>query len=226
MSENIEIAAVIPASAERVFRAWLSAEEHGKMTATTCSASSDGSFTAGDGYITGRTLEQAAPSRIVQAWRTTEFPAGAPDSRLTVHLEAAGTATRVRLVHENLPDGQGERYRSGWNEFYFQPMVRYFGSPASRLRGVGQALEAAATKAMGEVASAAEQARTDATAAVKKAVSSVKKARKKAATRAAKARTQAVARAKSIKKAVKKALAKRGPKKKAGGGAKRRGGKR
>jgi uncharacterized protein YndB with AHSA1/START domain len=43
-----------------------------------------GRFTAGGVYMQGATLELDPPRKIVQSWRTTEFPEEAPDSRLEV----------------------------------------------------------------------------------------------------------------------------------------------
>ncbi len=84
-------------------------------------------FTAWDGYITGTNLEIDPPHRILQSWRTTEFPEGAPDSTLEITLEAHPEGTLLRLVHSGFPEGQGEDYRTGWEDFYFAPLRSYFG---------------------------------------------------------------------------------------------------
>ncbi len=86
-----------------------------------------GKFSAWDGFIFGTTLELTPDQRIVQAWRTSEFPVEAPDSRLEVLLEEVTGGTKVTLVHSNLPEGQAESYRQGWDDFYFKPMKEYFG---------------------------------------------------------------------------------------------------
>jgi activator of HSP90 ATPase len=91
-----------------------------------------GAFTAWDGYITGKTLELKPYTRIVQAWRTSEFAAGDPDSRLEITLEAAKGGTKLSLFHSNLPDGQAEGYESGWEESYFAPMRKYFSGSKAR----------------------------------------------------------------------------------------------
>ena len=109
MSETIEVSRVIPARPERVFNAWLDASEHSLMTGgEAATVNPDGSFTAYDGYISGRTLDTAPHSRIVQTWRSTEFPDGAADSRLEVLLEPEGEGTKVTLKHSDLHGGQGE----------------------------------------------------------------------------------------------------------------------
>ena len=65
-------------------------------------------------------------SRIVQAWRTGEFAESDPDSRLEIRLEAVGEGTRLTLEHSNIPSGQAESYKAGWEEWYFAPMREYF----------------------------------------------------------------------------------------------------
>jgi len=87
-----------------------------------------GKFTAWDGYIFGKTLEFEPDSRIVQAWRTSEFPDEAPDSRLEVVLKATKGGTKMTLTHTEMPAGQADSYRQGWEDFYFKPMKAYFGS--------------------------------------------------------------------------------------------------
>ncbi|HZY42176.1 MAG TPA: SRPBCC domain-containing protein, partial [Anaerolineae bacterium] len=85
-----------------------------------------GAHSAWDGYITGTTLELETDRRIVQSWRTSEFPADSPDSRLEIVLEAVAGGTRLTLKHSNIPAGQGASYESGWAENYFEPMTAYF----------------------------------------------------------------------------------------------------
>jgi activator of HSP90 ATPase len=85
-----------------------------------------GAFSAWDGYIFGKTLELEAPRRIVQAWRTTEFPEDAPDSRVEILLEEARGKTKLTLIHSDMPEDQVESYKQGWKDFYFTPMKEYF----------------------------------------------------------------------------------------------------
>jgi uncharacterized protein YndB with AHSA1/START domain len=128
MSEAFEISTVLPAPPDRVYAAWLSSDQHAAMTGG--SADIDprvgGKHSAWDGYITGTTLELDPSRRIVQSWRTAEFPADSADSRLEIVLDLAGVGTRLTLNHSDIPDGQGASYQSGWVENYFEPMKNYF----------------------------------------------------------------------------------------------------
>ena len=128
MKNGFKLSAVIPATPAQVYKAWLSTKGHSAMTGSVAKASAriGGRFTAWDGYISGRTLELEPERRIVQAWRTSEFPDEAPDSRLEVLLEPIQTGTKVTFIHTEIPPGQEESYKQGWEDFYFKPMKNYF----------------------------------------------------------------------------------------------------
>ena len=96
-------------------------------SAARVSGKAGGRFTAWDGYISGRTLELEPDQRIVQAWRTTEFPDDAPDSHLEVFLEKVKRGTKISFIHTGLPSGTAASYKQGWKDFYFTPMKAYFG---------------------------------------------------------------------------------------------------
>lgn len=126
--ESFTLTTILPAAAEEIYNAWLSSAGHSQMTGSRAEVQggSGGAFTAWDGYIWGRTLELEANRRIVQAWRTSEFPEGSPDSRVEILLEEDLNGTKITLTHTNIPDGQGENYKQGWDDFYFTPMRAYF----------------------------------------------------------------------------------------------------
>jgi uncharacterized protein YndB with AHSA1/START domain len=131
-TDSIVVSGVVPASPERVFAAWLDSKEHAAMTggaATTATIEPavGGEFQAWGDYITGTTLEIDAPRRIVQAWRTIEFPPDHDPSTIVVTFEPEGTDTLLTITHTAIPTGQGVVYEEGWKEHYFIPMIEYFG---------------------------------------------------------------------------------------------------
>ena len=128
MKTEFTISTVFSATPEKVFKAWLSTEGHSAMTGSPAKVEPrvGGTFMAWDNYITGKTLELKPYTRIVQAWRTTEFSEKDPDSRLELTLEAVKEGTKLTLKHSNIPDGQADSYEGGWDESYFQPMREYF----------------------------------------------------------------------------------------------------
>jgi len=129
MAIEFEVSALIPASPEVVYEAWLDSEGHAKMTGGEAKVSSEvgGDFEAWDGYIQGRNLELEYGKRIVQSWRTSEFADDEADSRIEITFDREGDGTKVTLRHTNLPP-HGEQYEQGWVDSYFVPMKEYFES--------------------------------------------------------------------------------------------------
>jgi activator of HSP90 ATPase len=126
--ESFTLTTTLPASPKEIYNAWLSSEGHSQMTGSQAEVqgSSGGTSTAWDGYIWGKTLELEANHRIVQAWRTSEFPEGSSDSRVEILLEEDPNGTKITLTHTDIPEGQGDGYKQGWEDFYFTPMRVYF----------------------------------------------------------------------------------------------------
>ncbi len=177
---------VIPAAIERVYRAFLSSEEHSAMTGSTAVASDEvgGALSAWEGYIHGTNLVLEPFTRIVQSWRAADFPADAADSTLEIVLVPKGPHTQITLMHTNLPDGMGGGFTEGWQKFYLAPMHAYFTSRVSAHTGPNDASANVATaKKMGPRKVAAKKAAPK-KAAPKKAASK-KAAPKKAAKKAA-----------------------------------------
>jgi uncharacterized protein YndB with AHSA1/START domain len=133
MSVSFEVSGEIPASPAEVYSAWLSSDEHSKMTGSSASASASvgESFEAWDGYIRGRNLELEPPERILQLWRTSEFEDSDKDSLLEILFESEGSGTRITVRHSDLPD-HGMQYQQGWIDSYFVPMKRYFEGRSKR----------------------------------------------------------------------------------------------
>ena len=129
-TDSIRLSAVVAAEPKAVYSAWMSSKGHEAMTGSGAkiTARVGSTYTAWDGYISGKTLELKPESRILQSWRTTDFEADEPDSLLEVLLEKTRGGTKVTLVHTNIPAGHGPEYRKGWLDFYFKPMKDYFAS--------------------------------------------------------------------------------------------------
>lgn len=122
------VSAEVPAPPRSVYDAWLDGDQHGEMTGSSATASTEvaGKFTAHGDYIWGINLELVDGERILQTWRTSEFADSDPDSSIEVTFEASSAGTLVTLRHWNIPSGQAEGYESGWHDFYFTPMQDYF----------------------------------------------------------------------------------------------------
>jgi len=141
MKNEYTLTVTIHAKAETIYKAWLSTEGHSAITGSPAKVDGtvNGDFTAWDGYIWGMFLELEENKKIVQAWRTSEFPSEAEDSIVEILLEedhgktgldtpqkARGYSTTLTLKHSNIPEGQADGYKTGWEDFYFKPMKEYF----------------------------------------------------------------------------------------------------
>ncbi|MCB9231221.1 MAG: SRPBCC domain-containing protein [Bacteroidia bacterium] len=128
MLERLEVSTVLPISREELYNGWLDSEEHSEFSGGTAEIdpTEGGRFTAWEGYIEGKNLILEPYSRIVQAWRTSEFPETSEDSRLEILLDETEEGTRITLVHTEIPEGLGERFETGWVDHYFMPMAEYY----------------------------------------------------------------------------------------------------
>ena len=128
MPHAFTLKVTLPATPERVFKAWMSSEEHTAMTGGVAHVTPEvgANFDAWDGYIRGRTLELEPGRRILQTWRTLHFGADDPDSQIEVLLKPDGGAMILTLKHSQVPDGQTSYQESGWRLYYFEPMKRRF----------------------------------------------------------------------------------------------------
>jgi uncharacterized protein YndB with AHSA1/START domain len=128
MPDSFSISRVLPATPEQVYEAWLDGDQHSEMTGggAIASATVGAAFTAWGGYIEGSNVELVEYTRIVQYWRTLEFPDDAPDSLLEITLEPSNGGTLITIAHGEIPDGQGDSYKTGWVDNYFDPMDEHF----------------------------------------------------------------------------------------------------
>ena len=84
-------------------------------------------MTAWDGYIKGKYLELTEGNRIVQEWKTTEWPEGYPPSLLELVFKPASKGkTRLVMIHSKVPLEQAAEYSKGWVSAYWSPMREYF----------------------------------------------------------------------------------------------------
>ena len=126
--ESFTLTVTLPGNPKDIFDAWLSSEGHTQMTGSPAEVDTEigGEFKAWDGYIRGKTLKTEPHQRIIQAWRTSEFPEDSSDSHVEILLEEVADGTKITLIHTEIPDDQGDGYQQGWEDSYFTPMRAYF----------------------------------------------------------------------------------------------------
>jgi activator of HSP90 ATPase len=123
----IEQKVFFKAASEEVYDALLDPKKHSAFTGSpaTTSAKKGATFTAWDGYITGKNLELVKAKKIVQEWKTTEWPDGYPVSRLEFTLTSKKGGTELEMLHSNVPADQVADYSSGWKSAYWDPLKEY-----------------------------------------------------------------------------------------------------
>jgi activator of HSP90 ATPase len=119
---------VIQASSKEVYDVYMNEEKHSQFTGSKASINPTvgGEFTAWDGYIYGINLELETGKKIVQEWRTSEWPEGKTPSRLEITLKNVKNGTELVIVHHNVPKEQLEDLKQGWIDFYWEPLKKYF----------------------------------------------------------------------------------------------------
>jgi len=135
MPDSFQLEMIVAAEPGRVFSAWMDGREHAAFTGggeAVVEPWTGGRFIAWDGYIHGILLGVDEGRRIVQTWRTSEFPPESRDSRVVVEFEPARGGTRIIVRHSDLPPSHVKRYEKGWVEHYLKPLVRYFAKGAKQ----------------------------------------------------------------------------------------------
>ncbi len=87
-----------------------------------------GEFVLFGGRILGRHIELVPGTRVVQAWRTSGWPAGLY-SIARFALRAAGDGTTLTFDHTGFPKGDGKHLVDGWYLNYWRPMQKHYGRP-------------------------------------------------------------------------------------------------
>jgi len=128
MQKTIKLSVTFPVKPSVIYNAWLNSEKHSAFTGGKAKITDQvgKKYTAWDNYISGKNLELVRYKKIVQSWRSTDFPEGTPDSKIEVILEGIEGKTKLTLIHSEIPDNVRSDYKQGWKDFYFKPMKKYF----------------------------------------------------------------------------------------------------
>lgn len=126
--DTIRMQALFNTTPSAVYNDWLYSKSHSKMTGGEAEIIPviGSRFSAWNGYIKGQITALIPNKKISLQWRTTEFLDTDEDSILEIQLEAVKGGTQLKLVHTNIPTGQGPKYEVGWQEYYFKPMKHFY----------------------------------------------------------------------------------------------------
>ncbi len=125
MKDELTLSVTLPVPPGRLFSDWLDSAAHSAITGSPALIDPwvGGKFRTWDGYIHGTTLEMQPGKRILQRWRTSDFPPDAPDSLVEVLFDPAEEGTLLTIRHTHIPPGQADEYARGWQDYYFDPMM-------------------------------------------------------------------------------------------------------
>jgi activator of HSP90 ATPase len=128
MTDTILLEDRFPIHPDLLYNAWLDSGEHSAFTGSEASIDPQvgGGYTAWNKYIHAVFLDLQPGERILQKWRTTDFPEHHQDSVLEIQLQEIPEGCLMRIIHTGLPSGTEEEYKKGWVEYYLKPMKQYF----------------------------------------------------------------------------------------------------
>lgn len=127
-TRTIKQTVFILAKPEEVYDAYVDPQKHADFTGGGASFQNKigGKFTAWDGYTFGKNLKLVKGKKIVQEWKTTEWPEGYPPSRLEISLKKKKNGTELTMIHSLVPAEQDDEYARGWLDYYWKPLKKYF----------------------------------------------------------------------------------------------------
>ena len=116
------------ASPLEVYLAIIDPKRHSAFTGSkaTCTPKVGGKFSAWDGYCFGENLELIEGKKIVQTWKTSEWPDGYPASKIEFVFKAEKGGTKMTFTQTDAPKEQMQDYEQGWKDNYWDLMKTYF----------------------------------------------------------------------------------------------------
>jgi activator of HSP90 ATPase len=111
------------ASPHEIYEMLMDSKKHSAFTgsATTISRRVGGKFSVWDGELEGENLELVPDSKIVQSWRSGDWPEG-HYSKITFSLKAVDGGTQLTFTQSGVPEDRCEDVKQGWHDYYWKPM--------------------------------------------------------------------------------------------------------
>jgi activator of HSP90 ATPase len=124
-TKTIRQTVTFKASPHEVYEALMDSKKHARFTGAAASISREvgGKFTAYDGSLQGENLELVPDAKIVQTWRSDDWPEG-HYSRATFSLAKVEGGTRLTFTQTGVPEEFYEDVKQGWIDYYWEPMKR------------------------------------------------------------------------------------------------------
>jgi activator of HSP90 ATPase len=126
MPRTIRQTATFKASPRAVYEALMDSRRHSAFTGNPARIERrpGGRFTAYGGYLEGVTLELVPDRKIVQFWRSRNWPPY-HYSTVTFALTPVRGGTRLRFTQQGVPNGDYRAKRAGWVSSYWEKLRTY-----------------------------------------------------------------------------------------------------
>lgn len=121
----------INATPDAVYEVLTNAEKFSEMSGgRPAEISSDvgGEVSLFGGVISALNIELVPGERLVQTWRSADWPAGV-HSIIRFELSAKGPGTKLRFTQSGHPKEAAAHLSEGWNQMYWGPMNALFEKP-------------------------------------------------------------------------------------------------
>lgn len=112
-------------SPHQVYELLMDSEKHSAFTGGKAEISREvgGDFTIMGGGLGGKNLELVRDKKIVQSWRSGDWPEG-HYSTVTFLLEEENGETQLSFVQAGVPASAYESINDGWRTYYWGPMSK------------------------------------------------------------------------------------------------------
>ncbi|HEV2281378.1 MAG TPA: SRPBCC family protein [bacterium] len=123
MPKTIRQTATFKASPRAVYEALMDSRKHAAFTGAPAKIDRrpGGRFTAYGGYLEGVTVELVPNKKIVQFWRSRNWPPF-HYSTVTFALARAGDGTRLRFTQHGVPNSDYRAKSRGWVSAYWNKL--------------------------------------------------------------------------------------------------------
>jgi uncharacterized protein YndB with AHSA1/START domain len=129
-TRNIKHTVTLSAEPVRVYAALMDAEQHTGFTGERAEIDPQpgGAFRCYGNYIKGVTLELEPGKRIVQAWRSRNWPQGVYSIVSFRLSRTSGGKTLLRFTQIGVPAADHDKKDKGWRTHYWEPLRRFLAS--------------------------------------------------------------------------------------------------
>ena len=85
----------------------------------------NGKYTTYGGYASGIFTSLKANESIEQTWRASDWPKD-HYSKVIFNFTDQKDGTNIHFIQSNLPAGSKDEFVKGWNDYYWEPLIKYF----------------------------------------------------------------------------------------------------